>query len=438
MFWADDKNGNSIYVEDAVSTSEYFCPFEDCKEKLSIRPLKPQSNIARHFWHSEHVVDNFDNKPVCDPDRHTHNDAIQFIIRAVENWKSGTGERPKVVWKCGNKKCRKETEFPLPQEVVSAIPERSIYTATHRRQLDVFLKTTSESLFGIEVYYTSRVQFEKHQDLETLGLIYFEVKANEILQDNLKWRMINSQPDFDLCSGCKAESLKPQTQPQVSTYPSWLRDQGESQIISTVPRKPLDPIRQAQLDARYELMKNVGLPAPRSDNSQSAAKPNNDAASSNNLFQVTQASRFDSNDRNFIERPVYNLDVLSRFKTEAQEIAKKAKQWLPKGFYRYMIEYCLSCRKPFLVFTWPGKTKYDPHKPYFKGYPIPPTIQEQRNKHGTVFWSNTCPRCDAIFGDSYLMFPFNSTTHSDEAFAADMKKIANAWDNRSSRFSNLL
>ena len=119
---------------------------------------------------------------------------------------------------------------------------------------------------------------------------------------------------------------------------------------------------------------------------------------------------------------------LKKFNAVVSKIATAARILLPTSYYRYSFCECWKCKKPTLVFTWPGKDQdavpeREP-RPKVVQYRFSKTVQDK-------YWGNACLHCNSLQGDWFLysepdgpFWGFEYGGDSPEDFQDDLKKLA--------------
>lgn len=408
--FALDSNGSIVYILATKPGEKYYCPNEECGSRLKVRHgrklLMSGNKMRPHYSHLPSPKDTSPSPRKCDPDRLTHWEAQQQVVKTINDWKSGEGDAPIIVWSC--LRCRSRFEWRLPDVIASAATEYFIKIDGSPYRIDVAMLRNDEVKYAVEVYKSHYVEDKKCADLNKAGYIYFEVDAVQVLREPHFWNMINSQVGFDLCPRCK----------------EWVADQEKKRVIEeeNARRRVEEQARQLSLEedhGRKRLEEEATTNEPEkaivatSTNIQSRSSETSGQTQGKGLWgRVNQT------------RPVAQ-ELYARYWRAASDIVQEFDGWVPKGFYRYMIMSCFRCNRDILVYTWPGKVKWDPRKPYSYGNPKPRTIQEVVNPATyKSYWGNVCPHCETTQGDQYLKFPVEPQSDSDQAFHADMMRIA--------------
>jgi hypothetical protein len=121
-------------------------------------------------------------------------------------------------------------------------------------------------------------------------------------------------------------------------------------------------------------------------------------------------------------------DNLKKFNTKITTIAATKGISLPTSYYRYSFCQCWKCKKPTIVFTWPGQD--DGQVPTKE--PRPTVVQYKfSNTVQSKYWANACIHCNSLQGDFYLysepdgpFFAFDCGADTPEDFQEDQKKLA--------------
>lgn len=381
-----DKSGKLVRVEEALDGVTYRCPANDCNSCLILRrgrkPLKKSGRVkVTHFAHKPGTN--------CNPDRVTHALAQHNIVSAVSDWKAGTAAAPIVLFTCHE--CWTDCSYRLPENVDAATLEYKIEHEGKKYRLDVALEPFSDLKLAVEVHQTNYVEDQKEADLVAAGIIHFEVEAVEINQSPSRWRLINSPTGFEMCADCTQRVIdEEQRRQEEAKQAALLQEQRE---------------REEQERALLAQGKLKVLPA--ADPSAAETKEN--------WIPVRKAG----------QGLWGNVDFASKYREEAFALAVRLGVRLPRQFYRYLIVDCWNCNNDILVYTWPGKRKWDQNKPYCNYEPMPSTLREVVNKMTRrPYWANTCPVCEAVQGDDYLRFPVFPSVDTRQAFAEDIRAIA--------------
>jgi len=339
-------------------------------------------------------VTHFAHKPGtnCNPDRVTHALAQHKIVEAVRSWKDGTGDVPKVVYRCED--CWQTCVWPIPEIVSDAKLEFWVEHQEKKYRLDIALFPFDDTKLGVEVHQTNYVEAQKEADLAGAGIIHFEVEAREIIDRPAIWRIINCPPGFDLCNDCRK---------------------------ARVPTKDVESEVKSEALQDGKDSDSVSLTTSETDQASTV----DDTLPTKPIESLFARSSPATTQR---QRPQASIDYLERYRNEAFSLALRLGIRLPRGFYRYQIVECWKCHNEILVYTWPGKRKWESRRPNCNHESMPKTIQEVTNKKTRRFyWANTCPVCESVQGDEHIHFHVTPQWDSPQAFIQDLREIATAY-----------
>lgn len=182
--WALDSLGDArkvIHINDAQSKHIYWCP--DCKGRLFPKLGDIRSHHFAHATEFDHTSES-----------QVHAAAKEKIIQVIREWKSGKSAAPQVI----SERYSDASEFFSPNpELFEAKME---YRFGKNRKADVMILRNSEPLFGskplfgIEVYQTHFVDYEKSKEYDQAGIPWIEVIGEAILRGPLQWHDIRPVP----------------------------------------------------------------------------------------------------------------------------------------------------------------------------------------------------------------------------------------------------
>ncbi|WP_419186507.1 competence protein CoiA family protein [Rohdeia mirabilis] len=178
--YAIDGNGRVLPAEDAPRDEAYTCP--ECHKPLV---LKRGDVLRPHFAH--HPEDQHSGET------YLHYVAKHLIAQAVRESR-GRSSRPRVIRSCPV--CAGVMEQELPVTVRDAKVECRLPSGF---VLDVGLFEGFALIGGVEVLCTHRVDEGKAAALE---VPFYELRAEDILQDSLIWRPVRDRGAESVCSPC--------------------------------------------------------------------------------------------------------------------------------------------------------------------------------------------------------------------------------------------
>lgn len=181
--WGKAPDGNFVRSAEAERGISYVCP--SCEAPLV---LKAGEVRRRHFSHK--------GGSGCSSESILHQVAKARICLAVQAWRNGAGDVPRLVRRC--EFCSQELPQELPSSVRVAVPEVPV----GGRVVDVaLLDAGGTTLAALEVLVSHAVDERKASDLP---IPWGEIPAGEVLE-GLCWRL--SQDGFRnraVCGSCRA------------------------------------------------------------------------------------------------------------------------------------------------------------------------------------------------------------------------------------------
>ncbi len=169
--FAKDAGGAWIRPGEAEDGGRFSCP--ECLERVIVRE---GAAIVRHFAH-------FRPDTTCrlSGESAEHLAAKYCVLAAVERWRAGRAEAPRVVACCAS--CGEVTaSSPLKPTIVGAALEREVELDGRTWRLDVaLLDDSGRILLGIEVRHRHAVPGEKAAFLPRGRLPFLEVEAHQVI-----------------------------------------------------------------------------------------------------------------------------------------------------------------------------------------------------------------------------------------------------------------
>lgn len=178
-----NENGTLIKVELAEKNHDYYCP--NCKELLVLK----KGNIRKpHFSHGMTML--------CSGESAIHKICKMKIKEVIEANSLGAVE------------IRIEDTCERCNKIYLRIIPRNTFTSGEEERrvgdyiCDVVGLKNDKIVFGIEVFKAHRVEKEKSENMD---LYWVELKANDILNDNINWKPTQKRIRKSKCDDCKKE-----------------------------------------------------------------------------------------------------------------------------------------------------------------------------------------------------------------------------------------
>jgi len=185
--YAIDKKGQIHSPATADKSNNYFCP--GCNE---IVIYKHGEVYTPHFSHK--------GKDVCNLDVIIREIAKKLILKTVQEWKEGSGNRPIILRSC--QICGEISKSPLPEKVDKAILN---YSEKDDISADVALLVENKA--------QAFIQIKKHgddfkKDDNKYLLPYIVVEGEDILKNSLIWKPVIDKFNQFTCSKCKESDVE--------------------------------------------------------------------------------------------------------------------------------------------------------------------------------------------------------------------------------------
>lgn len=179
-----DPDGNLVAADSAVRETAYSCPA--CSSGLVLR----QGDVR--VAHFAHVTEG-----ACSSESVMHKTAKLRIQQAIAEWKQGRAVAPRVQGKCP--RCRGVFGTPLPERISSAELEHRLPGGL---VADVALLSSGQLAGIVEIRWAHAVPDDKADALESAGVRWVELDADQVVADSLTWRPIRASKAAE-CNDCR-------------------------------------------------------------------------------------------------------------------------------------------------------------------------------------------------------------------------------------------
>lgn len=368
----NDEN-RLVAPEEAIKGNAYYCP--ECRNALTFRKCTKKRS---HFAHRA--------KSKCSRESVTHMIGKLLVMRAFDDWWAGKAPEPLILHDC--KQCRTGQRKYFARDINSHSYEHTLSTGY---RADVALLHDENVKLAVEVYVHNRVSGKKTTDI---GIGYVELEADDIMESNCKWRPINQAWKEMVCETCAEKNRIAEEQR--------LRREEEHRQGEEREQKVIEDIKHDLLGGEFEKRgKNTTVLIPK------------DVPFAGYEWEIDDWRK---------------ADLIDLYVKTARDVAWRTHITLPSAYFRYKIDRCWKCKKDILLFTWPGRKKWDNRRPPHRWLELfPETMKQVPNKRTQRwYWANTCPfPCKAVQGDDHADFPLPAELDdSFDGFRKDLFRLA--------------
>ncbi len=368
-------NGEDRLVtpEEAIKGDTYYCP--ECRKILTFRKGTKKRS---HFAHRA--------KSKCSRESVIHIVGKLLVIRAFDDWWAGTAPEPIIQYEC--KQCKTIQTRYFAQGMNRHSYE---HTLSSGYRADVALLQDEIVKLAVEVYVHNRVTGKKTTDI---GIDYAELKVDDIMESNCEWRPINQTWQDMVCEACAEKNRIAEEQRLKREEEHRQAEEREQKVIK---------------DTKHDLLWG-----------EFEKRGKNAAVSIPNEVPFTGFDRGIDDWR--------KIKLIERYVDTARDVARRTHITLPPAYFRYKIDRCWKCKKEILLFTWPGRKKWDSRRPPYRWLAIFPTTMKlvPNKKTRQSYWANTCPfPCEAVQGDDYVNFALPAELDDSlDGFRKDLFRLA--------------
>lgn len=185
-----DPDANIVHARDASPGVVYSC---SCCETVLV--LHAGQIKARHFAHKANTA--------CDSETLAHITAKLLIAKVIREHHHAIGPGIRLECTCGE--CHAAFEKLLPADVFTA---SRVEVPVGRFICDVVAFKEDAAVLAVEVFKSHAVDSDK---AGALKLPWIELRADQVLEDPLRWRPVQAHLKPTICPQCKAKRAKLET-----------------------------------------------------------------------------------------------------------------------------------------------------------------------------------------------------------------------------------